>query len=66
MNNVKQNGRISDFRYGDKSPKSGGGRLVGLLWLFMSAALMSGFTAMLTSSLSNSNRSLTSSKVSTG
>lgn len=38
-------------RYGDKTPKSKIGRCIGLLWLFMSAALMSGFTAMLTSSL---------------
>lgn len=37
--------------YGDKSPKSLGGRLVALLWMFISVIILSTFTASIVSSL---------------
>ena len=37
--------------YGDKSPKSLGGRLVALIWMFISVIILSTFTASIVSSL---------------
>ena len=37
--------------YGDKSPKTLGGRLVGLIWMFTGIIVISSFTAAITSSL---------------
>ena len=37
--------------YGDKAPKSVGGRFVAILWMFTSIVIISGFTAAITSSL---------------
>lgn len=37
--------------YGDKAPKTLGGRLVALVWMFTSVIIISGFTAQIASSL---------------
>ncbi len=37
--------------YGDKSPKSVGGRIVALIWMFAAIIMISGFTASIASSL---------------
>jgi polar amino acid transport system substrate-binding protein len=37
--------------YGDKSPKTPGGRVVGLVWMFAAIIIISGFTASIASSL---------------
>ena len=37
--------------YGDKAPKTAGGRLVALVWMFASLVIISGFTAAITTSL---------------
>ena len=37
--------------YGDKSPKTLGGRIVGLVWMFAAIIIISGFTAAIASSL---------------
>lgn len=37
--------------YGDKSPQTIGGRLVGLIWMFMAIIIISSFTAAITSTL---------------
>ncbi len=37
--------------YGDKTPRTLGGRLVGLAWMFMAIIVISSFTAAITSSL---------------
>lgn len=37
--------------YGDKSPKTLGGRIVGLVWMFAAIIIISGFTASIASSL---------------
>ena len=37
--------------YGDKSPKSFGGRLVALIWMFTSIIIISSFTAAITSAI---------------
>ncbi len=37
--------------YGDKSPRSLGGRIVALVWMFASVIIISGFTAAIASSL---------------
>lgn len=37
--------------YGDKSPKTLGGRMVAILWMFASVVLISSFTAAITTSL---------------
>ncbi len=37
--------------YGDKAPKTIGGRCVGLIWMFTSIIIISGFTASITSAL---------------
>lgn len=44
--------------YGDKSPRTLGGRIVGLVWMFAAIIIISGFTAAIASSLTmNSLRS---------
>lgn len=37
--------------YGDKSPRTAGGRVVALIWMFTAVIIISGFTASITSSL---------------
>lgn len=37
--------------YGDKSPQTTGGRIVGLIWMFMAVIIISSFTAGIASSL---------------
>lgn len=37
--------------YGDKAPKTIGGRIVGLIWMFTAVVIISGFTASIASSL---------------
>ncbi|MEM9143076.1 MAG: transporter substrate-binding domain-containing protein [Bacteroidota bacterium] len=37
--------------YGDKSPRTVGGRIVGLIWMFTAIIIISGFTASIASSL---------------
>ena len=37
--------------YGDKSPKTTGGRVIGLIWMFMAVIIISSFTAGIASSL---------------
>ena len=37
--------------YGDKSPRTAGGRIVGLLWMFTSVIILTSFTAAIVSSL---------------
>ena len=37
--------------YGDKSPRTAGGRLVALIWMFTAIIIISGFTASIASSL---------------
>lgn len=37
--------------YGDKSPRSGGGRIIGLIWMFTAIIIISGFTASIASAL---------------
>ncbi|MFH1496656.1 MAG: transporter substrate-binding domain-containing protein [Verrucomicrobiota bacterium] len=37
--------------YGDKAPRTLGGRLIGLVWMFTSVIIISGFTAQIASSL---------------
>lgn len=37
--------------YGDKAPKTTGGRVVGLIWMFMAVIIISSFTAGIASSL---------------
>jgi ABC-type amino acid transport substrate-binding protein len=44
--------------YGDKSPKSTGGRIVGLIWMFTAIIIISGFTASIASSLTVGQLSL--------
>lgn len=44
--------------YGDKSPKSIGGRIVGLIWMFTAIIIISGFTASIASSLTVGQLSL--------
>ncbi|SEL14223.1 amino acid ABC transporter substrate-binding protein, PAAT family [Colwellia chukchiensis] len=41
--------------YGDKAPTTLGGRVVGLIWMFMAIILISGFTAAIASSLTVSH-----------
>lgn len=41
--------------YGDKAPKTMGGRIVATIWMFMAIIVISGFTASITSSLTISN-----------
>lgn len=37
--------------YGDKSPRTAGGRIIGLIWMFMAVIIISSFTAGIASSL---------------
>ena len=37
--------------YGDKSPRTAGGRIIGLLWMFVSVIILTSFTAAIVSSL---------------
>ncbi len=37
--------------YGDKAPKTTGGRIIGLIWMFMAVIIISSFTAGIASSL---------------
>ncbi|MEO1009870.1 MAG: transporter substrate-binding domain-containing protein [Bacteroidota bacterium] len=37
--------------YGDKSPRTVGGRIIGLIWMFTAIIIISGFTASIASSL---------------
>jgi ABC-type amino acid transport substrate-binding protein len=41
--------------YGDKAPKTLGGRIVATIWMFMAVIVISSFTAAITSSLTISN-----------
>ncbi|MGZ0655251.1 transporter substrate-binding domain-containing protein [Coraliomargarita sp. W4R53] len=41
--------------YGDKAPKTLGGRIVGLIWMFAAIIIISGFTAAIASSLTVSS-----------
>lgn len=41
--------------YGDKAPKTGAGRLVALVWMFLGVVLVAGFTAAMASSLTVSH-----------
>ena len=41
--------------YGDKSPKTVGGRIVALIWMFTAIIIISGFTASISSSLTITN-----------
>lgn len=49
--------------YGDKSPKSLGGRIVGLIWMFAAIIIISGFTASIASSLTVNQLSWNQNKV---
>lgn len=42
---------LTTVGYGDKSPKTIGGKLVGLVWMFIGIILISSFTASITSTL---------------
>ena len=42
---------MSTVGYGDKSPRSAGGRVLGIIWMFASVILISSFTATITSGL---------------
>lgn len=44
--------------YGDKSPRTTGGRIVGLIWMFAAIIIISGFTASIASSLTLNELSL--------
>ncbi|MCA1762379.1 MAG: transporter substrate-binding domain-containing protein [Cryomorphaceae bacterium] len=44
--------------YGDKSPRTTGGRIVGLVWMFAAIIIISGFTASIASSLTLNELSL--------
>ena len=41
--------------YGDKAPKTPGGRIIATIWMFMAIIVISSFTAAITSSLTISN-----------
>lgn len=41
--------------YGDKSPRSTGGRIISLIWMFTAIIIISGFTASIASSLTVNN-----------
>ena len=41
--------------YGDKSPRTSGGRVIGLIWMFMAVIIISSFTAGIASSLTVKN-----------
>jgi polar amino acid transport system substrate-binding protein len=47
--------------YGDKSPRTVGGRIIGLLWMFISIIILTSFTATIVSSLTiaSANKTVT-------
>lgn len=49
--------------YGDKSPRSTGGRIISLIWMFTAIIIISGFTAGIASSLTVNNISDSNSKM---
>ncbi len=49
--------------YGDKSPKTVGGRIVSLIWMFTAVIIISGFTAGIASSLTVNNISSSYNKI---
>lgn len=49
--------------YGDKSPKTTGGRIVALIWMFTAIIIISGFTASITSSLTVNTLGSSSDKI---
>lgn len=49
--------------YGDKSPRSTGGRIVSLIWMFTAIIIISGFTAGIASSLTVNNISASNSEM---
>lgn len=46
---------MSTVGYGDKSPRTTGGRIIALVWMFTAIIIISGFTATITSSLTVSS-----------
>lgn len=50
--------------YGDKSPKTTGGRIVALVWMFTAIMIISGFTASIISSLSTTELETSSDNIS--
>lgn len=46
---------MSTVGYGDKSPRTTGGRIIALIWMFTAIIIISGFTATITSSLTVSS-----------
>ncbi len=50
--------------YGDKSPKTVGGRVISLIWMFTAVIIISGFTAGIASSLTVNNMSSSHEKIS--
>lgn len=50
--------------YGDKSPKTLGGRIVSLIWMFTAIIIISGFTASIASSLTINNISSKNNQIS--
>ncbi len=49
--------------YGDKSPKTVGGRVISLIWMFTAVIIISGFTASIASSLTVKNISSSHDKI---
>lgn len=49
--------------YGDKAPKTSGGRLVGLIWMFTAVIIISGLTASIASSLTVTELETSSSSI---
>jgi len=49
--------------YGDKSPRTTGGRIISLIWMFTAIIIISGFTASIASSLTVDNISSSDGKV---
>ncbi len=49
--------------YGDKAPKSFGGRVIGLIWMFAAVIIISGFTASIASSLTVNQLDWSKSKI---
>jgi len=49
--------------YGDKSPRTIGGRIISLIWMFTAIIIISGFTASIASSLTINNISSTNGEI---
>ncbi len=49
--------------YGDKSPRTVGGRIISLIWMFTAIIIISGFTAGIASSLTVNNISSSNNKI---